>query len=165
MNIRYYTPTLYLDDILIRKSPPAYQDGVYEPAGQDRPNPFTISEIAHKGQSGLGSARNRTAMLVYFGKTFELSYKSIWKTTNFDFYFSNWKNFRVRIFFPKCVAVDLILKTIFITSSGIMFDPESFSLDQTLRISNRVLWEENKITRKSCVEEINKDKGEMKKKK
>lgn len=118
MNIRYYTPTLYLDDILIRKSPPAYQDGVYEPAGQDRPNPFTISEIAHKGESGLGSARNRTAMLVYFGKTFDLSYKSIWKTTNFDFYFSNWKNFRVRIFFPKCVAVDLILKTIFITSSG-----------------------------------------------
>lgn len=57
-----------VDDILIRKSPPAYQDGVYEPAGQDRPNPFTISEIAHKGESGLGSARNRTAMLVYFGQ-------------------------------------------------------------------------------------------------
>lgn len=42
-----------------------------------------------------------------------------------------------------------------------MFDPESFSLYQTLRISNRVLWEENKITWKSCVEEINKDKGEI----
>lgn len=51
------------------------------------------------------------------------------------------------------------------SANSIMFDPESFSLDQTLRISNRVLWEENKITRKSCVEEINKDKGEMKKKK
>lgn len=45
-----------------------------------------------------------------------------------------------------------------------MFDPESFSPNQTLRISNSVLWEENEITRKLCVEEINKDKGEMKKK-
>lgn len=48
------------------------------------------------------------------------------------------------------------------SANSIMFDPESFSLDQTLRISNRVLWEENKITRKSCVEEINKDNGGMK---
>lgn len=111
VNIRYYTPTLYLDDILIRKSPPAYQDGVYEPAGQDRPNPFTISGIAHKGESGLGSVRNRTAMLVYFGETFDLSYKALWKTTNFDFYlFISLENFQVRIFFSKCVATDLILK-------------------------------------------------------
>lgn len=44
-----------------------------------------------------------------------------------------------------------------------MFDPESFSPNQTLRISNSVLWEENEITRKLCVEEINKDKGEKKK--
>lgn len=101
VNIRYYMPTLYLDDILIRKSPPAYQDGVYEPAGQDRPNPFTISDIAHKGESGLGSVRNRTAMLVYFGKTFDLCYKALWKTTNFDFFFGK---------FSKCVATGLILK-------------------------------------------------------
>lgn len=92
VNIRYYMPTLYLDDILIRKSPPAYQDGVYEPAGQDRPNPFTISDIAHKGESGLGSVRNRTAMLVYFGKTFDLCYKALWKTTNFDFFLENFQS-------------------------------------------------------------------------
>lgn len=109
-------------------------------------------------------------MLVYFGKTFDLSYKSIWKTTNFDFYFSNWKNFRLRIFFPSALPQTLYIKDYFYnkqwtSANSIMFDPESFSLDQTLRISNRVLWEENKITRKSCVEEINKDKGEMKKKK
>lgn len=59
-----------LDDLLIRKSPPAYEDGVYEPAGQDRPNPFRISDKAHRGESGLPSARGRTAMLVYFGKNF-----------------------------------------------------------------------------------------------
>ncbi|XP_061164792.1 dual oxidase 2-like [Saccostrea echinata] len=57
-----------VDDILIRKSPPAYQDGVYEPAGQDRPNPFDLSDSAHSGESGLPSARGRTAMLVYFGQ-------------------------------------------------------------------------------------------------
>ncbi|XP_062578537.1 dual oxidase 2-like isoform X2 [Saccostrea cucullata] len=57
-----------VDDILIRKSPPAYQDGVYEPAGQDRPNPFDLSDSAHSGESGLSSARGRTAMLVYFGQ-------------------------------------------------------------------------------------------------
>lgn len=58
-----------LDDILIRKSPPDYQDGVYEPAGQDRPNPFHISDTAHSGESGLPSQRGRTAMLVFFGNT------------------------------------------------------------------------------------------------
>lgn len=114
MNIRYYTPTLYLDDILIRKSPPAYQDGVYEPAGQDRPNPFTISGIAHKGKSGLGSVRNRTAMLVYFGETFDLSYKALWKTTNLIWFLFIYlfilENFQVRIFFSKCVATYIILK-------------------------------------------------------
>ncbi|XP_078313072.1 dual oxidase 2-like isoform X3 [Crassostrea virginica] len=57
-----------VDDLLIRKSPPAYEDGVYEPAGQDRPNPFRISDKAHRGESGLPSARGRTAMLVYFGQ-------------------------------------------------------------------------------------------------
>lgn len=62
-----------------------------------------------------------------------------------------------------------ILKTIFITSSGflliVLCSTQSHFLSIKLRISNRVLWEENKITWKSCVEEINKDKGEMKKKK
>ncbi|XP_048733941.2 dual oxidase 2-like isoform X2 [Ostrea edulis] len=57
-----------VDDILIRKSPPDYQDGVYEPAGQDRPNPFHISDTAHSGESGLPSQRGRTAMLVFFGQ-------------------------------------------------------------------------------------------------
>ncbi|XP_021358388.1 dual oxidase 2-like isoform X2 [Mizuhopecten yessoensis] len=37
-------------------------------AGQKRPNPFEISRIAHSGQPGLGSARGRNAMMVYFGQ-------------------------------------------------------------------------------------------------
>lgn len=57
-------------------------------------------------------------MLVYFGKIFDFFYKLIWKIMNFDFYFFNWKNFRVCIFFFKCVVVDFILKIIFIISSG-----------------------------------------------
>ncbi|KAK3098032.1 hypothetical protein FSP39_015507 [Pinctada imbricata] len=59
---------LCTDEVLIRRSPPAYMDGVYEPAGQDRPNPFEISNVAHKGTEGLGSKRNRTAMMVFFGQ-------------------------------------------------------------------------------------------------
>ncbi|KAK3098182.1 hypothetical protein FSP39_016935 [Pinctada imbricata] len=53
---------------LIRRSPPAYSDGVFEPAGRGRPNPLDISTAAHSGQAGLGSARGRNAMLVYYGQ-------------------------------------------------------------------------------------------------
>ncbi|KAL5006021.1 hypothetical protein ScPMuIL_017179 [Solemya velum] len=57
-----------IDGQLLRLSPADYSDGVYEPSGRDRPNPFLISEAAHQGPSGLGSLRNRTAMMVYFGQ-------------------------------------------------------------------------------------------------
>lgn len=41
-------------------------------AGQNRPNPFDISERAHRSNiaASLGSVRGRTAMQVYFGKMF-----------------------------------------------------------------------------------------------
>ncbi|KAH3836715.1 hypothetical protein DPMN_110089 [Dreissena polymorpha] len=52
----------------LRKSPVAYSDGVHMPSGQDRPNPFEISREGHHGPAGLGSLRNRTAFMVFFGK-------------------------------------------------------------------------------------------------
>ncbi|XP_069137726.1 dual oxidase 2-like isoform X3 [Argopecten irradians] len=57
-----------IDGQLLRRSSPVYADGVYHMAGQSRPNPFTISEKAHSGTPGLGSARGRNAMMVYFGQ-------------------------------------------------------------------------------------------------
>ncbi|XP_076465634.1 dual oxidase 2-like isoform X2 [Babylonia areolata] len=56
------------DSELLRRSPPAYSDGVFEPSGPNRPNPFRISDTAHAGDSGQGSVQNRTAMLVFFGQ-------------------------------------------------------------------------------------------------
>ncbi|KAL8598120.1 hypothetical protein ACOMHN_030406 [Nucella lapillus] len=57
-----------LDGELLRRSPVAYSDGVFEPSGVHRPNPFDISRIAHEGDSGKGSVGNRNAMLVFFGQ-------------------------------------------------------------------------------------------------
>ncbi|GFR66424.1 dual oxidase [Elysia marginata] len=57
-----------VDTHLLRLSPADYSDGVYEPAGKARPNPFTISQIAFSGSNRLGSARNRNALLVFFGQ-------------------------------------------------------------------------------------------------
>ncbi|KAK3606271.1 hypothetical protein CHS0354_037947 [Potamilus streckersoni] len=57
-----------IDGHLLRRSPAAFSDGVYEPSGKDRPNPFIISKEVHDGPAGLGSLRNRTAFLVYFGQ-------------------------------------------------------------------------------------------------
>ncbi|KAK3099000.1 hypothetical protein FSP39_025146 [Pinctada imbricata] len=57
-----------IDGQLIRRSPAAYSDGVFEPAGRGRPNPLDISTAAHSGQAGLGSARGRNAVLVYYGQ-------------------------------------------------------------------------------------------------
>ncbi|XP_041371604.1 dual oxidase 2-like [Gigantopelta aegis] len=57
-----------IDGQLLRKSPTNYSDGVYEPASPERPNPLDISDVAHKGGSGLKSLRNRTALLVFFGQ-------------------------------------------------------------------------------------------------
>lgn len=80
---------LPIDTILLRKSPAAYADGVYTLSGQDRPNPFDISERAHRSNTpnSLGSVRGRTAMQVYFGKCLsncitrcKINFRIIWYT-------------------------------------------------------------------------------------
>ena len=37
-------------------------------AGSDRPNPRKLSQAFMKGVDGLGSLRNRTALLAFFGQ-------------------------------------------------------------------------------------------------
>uniref|UniRef100_A0A0B7AIC9 NAD(P)H oxidase (H2O2-forming) n=1 Tax=Arion vulgaris TaxID=1028688 RepID=A0A0B7AIC9_9EUPU len=57
-----------IDTHLLRRSSNSYSDGVYQPAGPERPNPFTVSTTAFNGTDGLGSVRNRNALLVFFGQ-------------------------------------------------------------------------------------------------
>jgi dual oxidase len=59
---------VFTDNHLTRKTPPSYADGVYMLAGQNRPSPRKLSQIFMKGEDGLGSSRNRTALLAFFGK-------------------------------------------------------------------------------------------------
>ncbi|XP_078588866.1 dual oxidase 2-like isoform X3 [Branchiostoma floridae x Branchiostoma japonicum] len=56
------------DSPLTRRLPSHYQDGTYEPSGWDRPNPRTLSELTMKGVTGMGSFRNRSALLTFFGQ-------------------------------------------------------------------------------------------------
>ena len=63
-------PTFFSETRLTRKTPPSYADGVYMMAGQDRPSPRFLSEMFMKGTEGMGSTKNRTAMLAFFGKYF-----------------------------------------------------------------------------------------------
>ena len=51
---------------LERKTPVAYPDGVYEIAGQDRPNVLLIANVTQNGLTGFGS-RERTALFIFFG--------------------------------------------------------------------------------------------------
>ncbi|CAG0891147.1 unnamed protein product [Darwinula stevensoni] len=53
---------------LTRKTPPSYGDGVYMMAGEGRPSPRMLSQIFMKGEDGMGSGLNRTALLVFFGQ-------------------------------------------------------------------------------------------------
>ena len=53
---------------LTRKTPPSYSDGVYRMSGHDRPSPRTLSQAFMKGQEGMASLRNRTALSTFFGK-------------------------------------------------------------------------------------------------
>ncbi|XP_075237286.1 dual oxidase isoform X2 [Lycorma delicatula] len=53
---------------MTRKTPPAYSDGVYMMAGQNRPSPRKLSQLFMKGDDGLGSIKNRTALLAFFGQ-------------------------------------------------------------------------------------------------
>ncbi|XP_069683631.1 dual oxidase [Periplaneta americana] len=57
-----------VDNHLTRKTPPSYADGVYMLAGQNRPSPRKLSQIFMKGDDGLSSSRNRTALLAFFGQ-------------------------------------------------------------------------------------------------
>ncbi|XP_046679008.1 dual oxidase isoform X1 [Homalodisca vitripennis] len=57
-----------VDGHMTRKSPPAYSDGVYMLAGQDRPSPRKLSTLFMKGDDGMGSLKNRTALLAFFGQ-------------------------------------------------------------------------------------------------
>ncbi|XP_057664669.1 dual oxidase [Diorhabda carinulata] len=57
-----------VDSHLIRRTPAAYVDGVYMLSGQDRPSPRKLSRLFMKGLDGLGSTKNRTALLAFFGQ-------------------------------------------------------------------------------------------------
>lgn len=52
----------------MRKAPPAYEDGVYMLNGKDRASPRRLSQLFMRGEDGLGSKSNRTAMLAFFGQ-------------------------------------------------------------------------------------------------
>ncbi|XP_043197071.1 dual oxidase 2-like [Amphibalanus amphitrite] len=53
---------------LLRKLPPAYGDGTYEPSGALRPNPLNISEQLMSGPNGNFSKTGKSALLVFFGQ-------------------------------------------------------------------------------------------------
>eukprot|EP00117_Sycon_ciliatum_P014232 scpid13674/ scgid14577/ Dual oxidase 1; Large NOX 1; Long NOX 1; NADPH thyroid oxidase 1; Thyroid oxidase 1 len=57
-----------VDTPLQRRLPPAYSDGVYQLAGQKRPNPLSLSAGIMKGMTGRRSYQSKTAMLVFFGQ-------------------------------------------------------------------------------------------------
>ncbi len=56
------------DSRLTRKTPASYADGVYMMSGARRPSPRQLSQRLMKGEDGLGSRRNRTALLAFFGQ-------------------------------------------------------------------------------------------------
>lgn len=63
-----YFGNYFTGNHLTRKTPSAYADGVYMMAGQNRPSPRKLSQIFMRGQDGMGSMRNRTAILAFFGE-------------------------------------------------------------------------------------------------
>jgi len=67
----YVTGTVFADTPLLRRTPAAYKDGVYEPSVHDRPNPLELSEQLLKGDIGTQSRTGKTALLVFFGKGLE----------------------------------------------------------------------------------------------
>ncbi|XP_047991381.1 dual oxidase isoform X1 [Leguminivora glycinivorella] len=67
-NNRAYPDWGSVDSRLIRKTPASYADGVYMMAGTDRPGARTLSKIFMRGQDGLPSVANRTALLAFFGQ-------------------------------------------------------------------------------------------------
>ncbi|CAD6230974.1 GSCOCT00006904001.3-RA-CDS [Cotesia congregata] len=57
-----------VDSRLIRKGPSAYADGVYMMAGQDRASPRKLSDLFMKGDDGIASIKNKTALFAFFGQ-------------------------------------------------------------------------------------------------
>ncbi|XP_026827307.1 dual oxidase 2 isoform X2 [Ooceraea biroi] len=57
-----------VDTPLLRRSPAAYEDGVYKPSGSKRPEPLELSEKLLKGKIGSKSKTGRNALLVFFGQ-------------------------------------------------------------------------------------------------
>ncbi|XP_035222142.1 dual oxidase-like isoform X3 [Stegodyphus dumicola] len=53
---------------LTRKTPAYYSDGVYMLAGMDRPSPRKLSQALMRGEDGLPSLRNLTALFTFFGQ-------------------------------------------------------------------------------------------------
>ncbi|XP_041465121.1 dual oxidase 2-like [Lytechinus variegatus] len=53
---------------LLRRLPVGYPDGSYSPAGPNRPNPLTISNLLMKGNSGIRSQSSKTALLAFFAQ-------------------------------------------------------------------------------------------------
>lgn len=69
------------DTPLLRRVPPVYKDGTYEPVEGERINPFKASKLMERkpgctqhdplsssGPEGCGSKTGKTAFLVYFGQ-------------------------------------------------------------------------------------------------
>ncbi|XP_015596349.1 dual oxidase [Cephus cinctus] len=57
-----------VDTPLFRRWPAAYEDGVYKPAGRDRPNPLTLSRRLLSGPIGSVSKTGKNALIVFFGQ-------------------------------------------------------------------------------------------------
>lgn len=66
----------FVDTPLLRRVPPVYEDGVYEPVKGHRINPFTASEelmtrspaCGEGNREACGSKTGKTAFLVFFGQ-------------------------------------------------------------------------------------------------
>lgn len=56
------------DTQLLRRSPAAYEDGTYLPAGSNRPNPIEVSDKILAGETGTKSKTGKNALLVFFGQ-------------------------------------------------------------------------------------------------
>ena len=59
---------LILDTPLLRRTPAAYKDGVYQPFEKGRINPFTLSDKFFSGTS-KPTETGKTALLVFFGES------------------------------------------------------------------------------------------------
>eukprot|EP00057_Strongylocentrotus_purpuratus_P011851 XP_011666325.1 PREDICTED: dual oxidase-like [Strongylocentrotus purpuratus] len=53
---------------LLRRLPVGYPDGAYSPAGPNRPNPLTLSNLLMHGKSGIRSENKKSALLAFFGE-------------------------------------------------------------------------------------------------